>query len=317
MKKLLILMILGSSVLSAPIELGGTIPGCLREILEAGEVVCDECLPGYFLKDSTSNICSKCSIAGCKTCQDLIGNCIACHPDFKLDGKGGCVARGQQDMRVLEANGSLQCSDGYFVTSGTCKSCSSNCKTCSSQQVCETCNFGYLREESNLGNGEKFILCKQGLPLFFLMLAALLLLLALLFLIIALALRHDKRAQVSELNESFQPSIGMKGNESRLNDTQDDNGIKLKQVILKPIVKVSLPPPPPPKKPSVELVSATALPNASKFESTSTNPIANQLELPKPKLPHLLPQPAGKPPVNRSGSIFVPQFVIEEEPDHL
>lgn len=36
------------------------------------------------------------------------------------------------------------CASGYFLSSGTCRACPSNCRTCTSATVCTVCNSGYF-----------------------------------------------------------------------------------------------------------------------------------------------------------------------------
>lgn len=46
-------------------------------------------------------------------------------------------------MRSGSSVSCTSCISGYFVKTGACNACSSNCKTCTSATVCTVCNTGY------------------------------------------------------------------------------------------------------------------------------------------------------------------------------
>lgn len=77
------------------------------------DTVCSSCATGYYL--NTSSLCSQCVISNCLTC-----------------------------IRSGSTIGCTSCNSGYILSSGTCKSCPNNCKTCTSASVCTVCNTGYF-----------------------------------------------------------------------------------------------------------------------------------------------------------------------------
>jgi len=125
---------------------------------------CEACKPGYHLNrhdycvlDCPENQCSfpisdsnfecrDCPISHCKEAH--IENsqilCLECHEGFKLSNNT-CV---QNCQNLIHFNGKCcsSCPEEHFFSSelNTCIKCSDNCKSCQSEQVCDSCQEGYI-----------------------------------------------------------------------------------------------------------------------------------------------------------------------------
>lgn len=77
------------------------------------DTVCSSCAIGYYL--NTSSLCSQCNLDKCVTC-GRSGSTVLC----------------------------TSCLSGYFLISGTCRACSSNCRKCTSATTCTVCNTEYF-----------------------------------------------------------------------------------------------------------------------------------------------------------------------------
>jgi hypothetical protein len=127
---------------------------------------CTSCVQGFYLDQSLT--CAKCMIGGCLTCTNNGANCTSCMkgfysvgidcapcPPFCLDctSNTSCSSLSEQSQVIMTVGGQpvlatcettcLKCSDtdngvcftcleGFFLSSGKCKKCDGNCKTCDS-----------------------------------------------------------------------------------------------------------------------------------------------------------------------------------------
>eukprot|EP00701_Giardia_intestinalis_P000840 XP_001704664.1 VSP [Giardia lamblia ATCC 50803] len=93
-----------------------------------------------------SGVCNKCA-------NGLLRMNGGCYETTKFPGKSVCLA-------AAEASDACQTpADGYKLDNGALTTCSAGCKTCTSQDQCDTCKAGYAKTG---GNTQKCVPCATG-----------------------------------------------------------------------------------------------------------------------------------------------------------
>ena len=134
---------------------------------------CLVCDPGFYL-NTTSYKCFSCKITNCKTCDSRI--CYDCMIGFQLfpDGtkclpylcEGDLIFNGfscscpigtyfansscvqcQQNCHWCDADGCVECQNGFFKQNQQCVACIANCKECTTQTDCKVCSEKFFYEE--------------------------------------------------------------------------------------------------------------------------------------------------------------------------
>ena len=140
---LLMLLVFCWSSQSKPAPLRGAIDGCIEEAFRDAELVCLRCVQSRFASLDRQE-CHRCPL-DCTACADYSGACTSCRQGLVLKG-GQCVS--PFSKRLLADL--ITCSPGFFLIEGECRTCSSNCRTCESFNVCKKCFLAYSRAtESN------------------------------------------------------------------------------------------------------------------------------------------------------------------------
>jgi len=144
-----------------------------------------ECNPGYFLVSSVSQICTACTAKLCSVCNSSYPSiCVTCVANATLQFTGECVCNSGlvstgnscspcgykcsgcdivgkcltcSDSKRNFTN-ECNCVDGYYDNGQSlCLACNSSCKTCSSQNVCTSCD---ATQNKRLSSGS--CLCTAG-----------------------------------------------------------------------------------------------------------------------------------------------------------
>ncbi|ESU36845.1 Variant-specific surface protein, partial [Giardia duodenalis] len=93
-----------------------------------------------------TGVCDKCT-------NGLLRMSGGCYETTKFPGKSVCLA-------AAEASDACQTpADGYKLNNGALITCSAGCKTCTSQDQCDTCKAGYAKDS---GNTKKCVPCATG-----------------------------------------------------------------------------------------------------------------------------------------------------------
>ena len=132
-----------------------------NEIAET--TVCSECGSHYYLSTTQTPECVRCSLPGCKSCnQD--GTCAECKPGF-WDDSGSCSAC-DDTCKTCNGAGSTSCDSCQLplslTSANTCIQCDEKCRTCNPNDpsLCATCKTPYNLEADQ--NGECYR-CSQDL----------------------------------------------------------------------------------------------------------------------------------------------------------
>lgn len=101
--------------------------------------VCSRCKAGFRIVQTDSGVsCQKDCVYPCRTCTET--NCLVCATNFTMSANGGCLP----DL-TCGGRGCISCMAGsYKDTDGSCKSCLSNCVSCTNQTFCLGCGEGYF-----------------------------------------------------------------------------------------------------------------------------------------------------------------------------
>ncbi|XP_060564163.1 multiple epidermal growth factor-like domains protein 10 [Ruditapes philippinarum] len=104
--------------------------------------ICESCYDGFYLEDTKD--CSGVCPSKCVSCTSSIV-CTKCKDEFYNDhGSTDCRYRKCPVNCKCEQNICVECQAGYFGPSTTCvETCPSNCNTCQSKDLCQSCKAGY------------------------------------------------------------------------------------------------------------------------------------------------------------------------------
>lgn len=108
-------------------------------------VKCSSCLPGYFffLGDCV-NKCEEGYYFDGITCQKCSENCLKCSDEKS------CIKCDQNYVLSTEDSCNISCKEHQYNSSGVCKECNPECKTCENQNSnCTSCAATYFLENSS------------------------------------------------------------------------------------------------------------------------------------------------------------------------
>ncbi|ELP94035.1 protein kinase domain containing protein, partial [Entamoeba invadens IP1] len=112
---------------------------CLQFNMNGG---CVKCADGYYREEFG---CSKCS-TGCKTCYTS-SQCYLCDEYNFMTEENVCKLKStitNCSTEISSQNGCSQCDDGYYNKNRQCYKCDLICKTCSSSDLCISCNDDHV-----------------------------------------------------------------------------------------------------------------------------------------------------------------------------
>ncbi|CAD8144613.1 unnamed protein product [Paramecium pentaurelia] len=129
---------------------------CALECLTCSGINCDECSNKLYYGlscNSSSALPSNCNFF------DISGNCAQCVNNYQLSSSKVCecnlpnyvIISGNNCINCstfksnctnCNSSGCTQCDSSYYVSSGDCVSCGSNCQSCSSSSACNNCISG-------------------------------------------------------------------------------------------------------------------------------------------------------------------------------
>ena len=107
--------------------------------------MCNTCKNDYNLNGT---LCVPVKITcseNCLTCSST-SKCTTCNPTFALLTNGSCTPCASECVSTCGPNDPLLCTEckvGFYKASGKCVKCPLNCKSCSNNGICDTCNSGF------------------------------------------------------------------------------------------------------------------------------------------------------------------------------
>ncbi|ESU34699.1 Variant-specific surface protein [Giardia duodenalis] len=132
------------------------------ELTVDGTAYCSKCKDaGQFPQNGVCSAAAgkaiTCTTKGTGVCDKCTNGLLrmngGCYETTKFPGKSVCLA-------AAEASDACQIpADGYKLNNGALITCSAGCKTCTSQDQCDTCKAGYAKDS---GNTKKCVPCATG-----------------------------------------------------------------------------------------------------------------------------------------------------------
>ena len=84
----------------------------------------------------------------CEICSNDKSKCELCNKGYYLLS-GECYSCSSECSMCLKSNACLRCKDGYYLYQWSCVLCNSPCKTCLSSSHCSSCIDGYYLSGSS------------------------------------------------------------------------------------------------------------------------------------------------------------------------
>ena len=124
---------------------------------------CINCKEGYYKSEDGRN-CDECD-KSCKTCINK-DTCLSCNDNYYLIPEStqklckhmnesiGCIN--------ITQSGCLQCKEGMYLSNYECFNCPHECKTCTNENQCQTCQEEYVLKEQQCIHYKQIEHCKSA-----------------------------------------------------------------------------------------------------------------------------------------------------------
>lgn len=107
-------------------------------------------------KNEDPNLRSTICPTSCRSCRFGTTQCSSCYDGKYLTSYGSCSSCRTGCKRCSSYTSCSSCENGYYMSYSSCNSCGAHCSSCSSANNCHTCYGGYFND------GGRCVQCTSG-----------------------------------------------------------------------------------------------------------------------------------------------------------